>query len=136
MTGYRKQPRNSNLRMATRLYHYISDEGPKTTAQIKDYLNNVFKPVSEGAANTKFKYTVTSEQISGLMRTSPLFVCIGEDSVLGRKQTYRAKVYDIVPVASVVDKMLDENGQLSKHRIRKKVPSVIREELNSRGIKI
>jgi len=135
MTGYRKQPRNSNLRMATRLYHYISDEGPKTTAQIKDYLNNVFKPVSEGAANTKFKYTVTSEQISGLMRVSPLFECIGEETNLGLKQTYKSKLYDIVPVATVVDTMLDENGQLRQHRIRKKVPSVIREELRSRGLK-
>ena len=137
MTGYRKQPRNSNLKMATRLYNHLADVGPQTTAQIKDWLNNDFRPISEGNASNKFKYTVTSEQISGLMRTSPLFECIGEEKVQGQNRSpYRAKLYDIVPVSTVVDNMLDATGQLRTHRIRKKVPSVIREEIKSRGLKI
>ena len=137
MTGYRKQPRNSNLRMATRLYNYIAEIGPQTTAQIKDWLNNDFRPISEGNASNKFKYTVTSEQISGLMRCSPLFECIGEEKVQGQTRSlYRAKVYDIVPVATVVDKMLGADGKLPQHRIRKKVPSVIRDELKSRGVEL
>ena len=99
MSGYRKQPRNSNLRMATRLYNHLSDVGPRTTAQIKDWLNNEFRPRSEGNASNKFKFTVTSAQISGLLRTSPLFQVVGEDDVLGlRRQTYKSKIYDIVPV--------------------------------------
>ncbi len=137
MTGYRKQPRNSNLKMATRLYNYIADVGPQTTAQIKDWLNNDFRPRSEGNASNKFKFTVTSEQISGLLRTSPLFECIGEDRVLGQTRSrYRAKVYDIVPVATVVDKMLGDDGKLPQHRLRKKVPSIIRDELKSRGVEL
>ena len=135
MSGYRKQPRNSNLRMATRLYNHLSEVGPRTTAQIKDWLNNEFRPRSEGNASNKFKFTVTSAQISGLLRTSPLFQVVGEDDVLGlRRQTYKSKIYDIVPVSIVVDKMLDKNGQLPTHRLRKKVPSVIRDELKSRGV--
>jgi len=137
MTGYRKQPRNSNLKMATRLYNHIADVGPRTTAQIKDWLNNDFRPISEGNASNKFKFTVTSEQISGLLRTSPLFECIGEERILGQgRSRYRAKLYDIVPVATVVDNMLDATGQLKTHRLRKRVPSVIKEEIKSRGLKI
>ena len=137
MTGYRKQPRNSNLKMATRIYKHLQQEGPKTTAQIKDWLNNDFRPKSEGNASNKFKFTVTSAQISGLLRTSPLFRCIGDDSLIGENgKFYVAKVYHIVPVAAVVDKMLDENGQLKKHRIRKRVPSIIREEIKNRGLTI
>lgn len=135
MAGYRKQPRNSNLRMATRLYNYIADEGPKTTAQIKDWLNNDFRPTEARRTKSAFKYTVTSEQISGLMRTSPLFEAIGTQLSLGLKTTYETKVYDIVPVTIVVDKMLDDNGQLKKHRLKKRLPSVIRDELKIRGLK-
>jgi hypothetical protein len=123
--------------MATRVYNHLVKEGPKTTAQIKDWLNNEFRPKSEGNASNKFKFTVTSEQISGLMRTSPLFVCIGDDRLLGENgKHYIAKVYHIVPVATVVNKMLDSDGQLKKHRLRKRLPSVIREEIKSRGLKI
>jgi hypothetical protein len=123
--------------MATRVYNHLVKEGPKTTAQIKDWLNNDFRPKSEGNASNKFKFTVTSEQISGLMRTSPLFVCIGDDRLLGENgKHYIAKVYHIVPVATVVNKMLDSDGQLKKHRLRKRLPSVIREEIKSRGLKI
>jgi hypothetical protein len=123
--------------MATRVYNHLVKEGPKTTAQIKDWLNNEFRPRSEGNASNKFKFTVTSEQISGLMRTSPLFVCIGDDRLLGENgKHYIAKVYHIVPVATVVNKMLDSDGQLKKHRLRKRLPSVIREEIKSRGLKI
>lgn len=137
MTGYRKQPRNSNLKMATRLYNHLADVGPRTTAQIKDWLNNDFRPTSEGNASNKFKFTVTSEQISGLMRTSPLFESIGEEKVQGQTRSpYKAKLYDIVPVAIVVDNMLDATGQLRTHRLRKRVPSIIREEIKSRGLKI
>ena len=135
MTAYRKQPRNSNLKMATRIYKHLEQEGPKTTAQIKDWLNNDFRPKSEGNASNKFKFTVTSEQISGLMRTSPLFKCIGDDNVIGENgKVYVAKVYQIVPVKTVVNKMLDVDGQLKKHRLRKRLPSVIREEIKSRGL--
>ena len=137
MTGYRKQPRNSNLKMATRIYKHLEQEGPKTTAQIKDWLNNDFRPKSEGNASNKFKFTVTSEQISGLMRTSPLFYCIGDDRLIGENgKFYVAKVYHIVPVATVVNNMLDDNGQLKTHRLRKRLPSVIREEIKSRGLAI
>ena len=135
MTGYRKQPRNSNLKMATRVYNHLVEEGPKTTAQIKDWLNNDFRPTSEGNASNKFKFTVTSEQISGLMRCSPLFECIGEEKVQGQTRSpYRAKLYDIVPVSTVVDNMLDTDGQLKKHRLRKRLPCVIRKEIKSRGL--
>ncbi len=135
MTAYRKQPRNSNLKMATRIYKHLEQEGPMTTAQIKDWLNNDFRPKSEGNASNKFKFTVTSEQISGLMRTSPLFECIGDDNVIGENgKVYVAKVYQIVPVKTVVNKMLDVDGQLKKHRLRKRLPSVIREEIKSRGL--
>lgn len=135
MTAYRKQPRNSNLKMATRLYNYLADAGPKTTAQIKDWLNNDFQPKSEGNTNNKFKFTVTSEQISGLMRTSPLFASIGFEKVQGQNRSpYKAKLYDIVPVSTVVDNMLDTDGQLKKHRLRKRLPCVIRKEIKSRGL--
>ena len=137
MTGYRKQPRNSNLKMATRVYNHLVEEGPKTTAQIKDWLNNDFRPKSEGNASNKFKFTVTSEQISGLMRTSPLFECIGDDRLIGENgKHYIAKVYHIVHIATVVNKMLDSDGQLKKHRLRKRLPSIIREEIKSRGLEI
>tara|TARA_R100000995_G_scaffold48099_3_gene22977 strand:- start:1732 stop:2103 length:372 start_codon:yes stop_codon:yes gene_type:complete len=121
--------------MATRLYNHLKEEGPKTTAQIKDWLNNDFRPKSEGNASNKFKFTVTSEQISGLMRTSPLFECIGDDKMIGENgKFYVAKVYQIVPVETVVNKMLDADGQLKKHRLRKRLPSIIREEIKSRGL--
>tara|TARA_A100000172_G_C2969917_1_gene85540 strand:+ start:111 stop:482 length:372 start_codon:yes stop_codon:yes gene_type:complete len=121
--------------MATRIYKHLEQEGPMTTAQIKDWLNNDFRPKSEGNASNKFKFTVTSEQISGLMRTSPLFECIGDDNVIGENgKVYVAKVYQIVPVKTVVNKMLDVDGQLKKHRLRKRLPSVIREEIKSRGL--
>ena len=115
--------RPQNIQLTNRLYRFIAENGPQTTAQMKFWVNNKRTPRS-----------TSSEQSTGVMRASPLFKCIGTDEVLGFKKPYHAQVYDVVPVATVVDNMLDDEGQLKSHRLRKRLPPVIKEEIKSRGL--
>jgi hypothetical protein len=127
--------RPQNIQLTNRLYRFITENGPQTTAQMKFWVNNIYQPIEGGKARNKRTHRSTSsEQITGVMRASPLFKCIGTDEVLGFKKPYHAQVYDVVPVATVVDNMLDDEGQLKSHRLRKRLPPVIKEEIKSRGL--
>ena len=162
---------NNNLRVASIIHKYLSETGPKTVSEIKDYLNNQYK-YGRGETRKRQRPTRTSlssMQVAGIMRTSPLFekgeketiryanwnrLPVGGDYVnhydvrwtLSAKHkqpkpavnTVKGEVFSwsALPIEEVVDDMLGENGQLPVHRIRKRYPSVINEELKRRGVKI
>ena len=57
---------------------------------------------------------------------------------LAKTNTVKGEVFSwsAIPIEKVVDKMLGDDGKLPQHRIRKRYPSIINEELKRRGIKV
>ena len=135
-----------NLRVADWCYRYIQEKGPQTVSELVEFLNHQ----RMNYPNDKWrihrgKGMVTSHQISGVLRTSPLFKAIGSATILypqwGRTpkgksgwmpaeaNTVRGEVlvYDIVSITSVVDKILSK-----QHALRKHYPKVIKDEMKRR----
>jgi len=151
-------PRGSsrNLRVADNCYQYLKESGPKTVTEIVEYLNINHQVGKLGKRHTtKSKSSVTSQQVAGVMRTSPLFRIYGHTTIrypnwgrlpmgkgtgshrsLSKVNTCAAKVcvWDIIPIKKVVDGLLDDTGQLPQHTFRKHYPRVIKYELKDRGV--
>lgn len=152
-------PRGSsrNLRVADNCYQYLKESGPKTVTEIVEYLNTNHRVGKLGRRHTtKSKSSVTSQQVTGMMRTSPLFKIYGHTTIRypnwgrapmgkGAANNYKKLaqvntcvgnvcIWNIVPVKEVVDNLLDENGQLRQHTFRKHYPRVIKYELKDRGV--
>lgn len=63
---------NNNLRVASVIHKYLSQNGPKTVSEIKDYLNNRYK-YGRGNASPKkpTRTSLSSMQVAGIVRSSP-----------------------------------------------------------------
>jgi hypothetical protein len=136
---------NGNYRLADRLHARMLDIGPQTVAELKEWYNNGFQEEQRKrvAERRKTLYnSASSNQITGVLIRSPLFAKAGETMVAYPSWTRKASkmqkanvtLWEALPVAMVVDKMLDENGQLKQHRIRKSFPQTVKIELKERGL--
>ena len=132
-----------NLRLAAWIYGYLNENGAKTVVQIKDYINNehMTRPTN-GTAAHKVRHSYSSQQITGVLRTSPLFRRGGSGRVSypsihtpSGTATGFVNVWEVVPVEEVVDNMLAKRRAFgpTKHRLRRFQPNVIKQELKRRG---
>ena len=131
-----------NLRLADWCYEYIKEEGTKSVQELKDYINHQRKNYKgDKYKESKSKRQFSSHQITGMLRTSPLFVKVGvvlntydNGTINGhthKGQKSSVNEYDIVDIKEVVDNLLQKT-----HRRRKHYPSVIKTEIKRRGIEL
>tara|TARA_R100000458_G_C8251627_1_gene228484 strand:- start:263 stop:745 length:483 start_codon:yes stop_codon:yes gene_type:complete len=155
---------NNNLRVANWLYDYLEEEGPKTVSAMKDYLNNVYRTTKgqrlargyssqqiAGVMRTSKLFHIVGEDRVWYSHWTRLPVSGGmvnehePNSTRGifrtpkgttNQQRTNVMLWDVRPIESVVDDMLNEDGQLPVHQIRKKFPQRIKAELKKRGVKL
>lgn len=127
-----------NLRLADWIYAYLCAAGPKSVAEIKDYINheNLTKPTS-GNPIRKTKHSYSSQQITGVVRTNPLFRAVNQETDTYEKfkagWVYR---WEAKPIEDVVDDMLTNAVSITQHRLRRFQPNVIKTEFRRRGFEI
>tara|TARA_R110001592_G_C13150016_1_gene748107 strand:+ start:724 stop:1143 length:420 start_codon:yes stop_codon:yes gene_type:complete len=132
-----------NLRLADWCYEYIKNEGPKSVQELKDYINHQRKNyVGNKYKESKSRTQFSSHQITGMLRTSPLFTKKGivvntydnmSRVTMGTHRGIKSEVYeyDIIGIEKVVDSLLEK-----KHRFRKHYPNVIKQEVKRRGMEL
>ncbi len=146
-------------------YHYITDNGPKTITEIVEWFNNEregrrYSVTSQQMSNL-FRVSPLFQIVGEVEILYPHWtrLPVGKGGVsawdvhAGSKTSDRRKggrltagtmnsngamvnLYDVVPVEQVVDSMLDNNGELRQHRVKKTYPRVIQYELKARGVEI
>ena len=122
---------NGNLRLAEWCYQYIKENGHKTVSEMKDYINEQ-KMVYPGDIHREKKgwASTTSQQLTNVIRCSPLFEVVGKTSIIYATGTDNAiNLYGIVPIEKAVDTIAGK-----KHLIRKRWPQVMKDEMKRRGM--
>lgn len=98
--------RTGSVRFHNTVYPYLQENGPMSTHDIYDWVNNREIDYKQGTLmKTKNSYTI--HQISQVLRTSKWFRKVGQArTVTGGNNRAVSYVYDVVPVVEVIEKIL------------------------------
>ena len=135
---------SGNLRIANRCYRYLESNGEATVTEMREMLNE------DG------RYGVTSQQLTNVLRCSPLFKKTGTTMVRYGQQggviTQRSRtdkggrvekskvvgysgqetpvgLYGVVPIKEIIEKLKGK-----QHLVRKRWPKVLKDAMGKEGI--
>jgi len=138
---------NRNIRLADWLHTYLHEVGPKCVSEITDYINNE-QPTKRslvGREKRNTKHTYSSNQITGVLKSNPLFQTVrpsieknyesGTTSRWKSPKTGRwVADWEARPIREVVDNMIEKRD--SGIPLRRFQPQVVKNEFKRRGLKL
>jgi len=138
---------NRNIRLANWLHIYLHEAGPKSVSEITDYINHEqpTKKTLDGRESRKTKNSYTHNQITGVLKSNPLFVTVkpsveknyesGTTTRWKSPNTGRwVADWEARPIREVVDNMIKKRE--SGIPLRRFHAQVIKNEFKRRGLKL
>ena len=116
------------------VYPIMLEEGPMSTGEIYDKVNNLEMHYRGGGYGKKTKRSWTMNQVAQTLRVSRFFRCVGEQREWGTHQRRTVKVYECVPVKEVIQKIVGKKHTIQDYS--KTLPFFARKEYNEEMAKI